>query len=369
MKVLFTTNLPSPYRIDFFNELGKYCDLTVAFERKRASDRDSKWQGSEATNYKAVYLDLKPYKEDRAVGSALKKFVKNCDFDIVVFSNYVSPATISAISYCRRHNKRYYIEYDGGFYKKDGFFKKILKKYLICGAAGHFTTCEEHKKYLISLGISTDKIMKYPFTSVTEADIKEADKMLLQGKANLRQKLSMHEEKIILTVGRFIHSKGFDVLLEAASGLDKSVGVYIVGGTPTDEYIDMKQRLALDNVHFIGFKTKSELKEYYAAADLFVMPTRSDVWGLVVNEAMSFSLPIISTDKCIAALEMVKEGEGGYIVPVDNSEKMLEKIKVIISDDSLCNAFSQYNASVALDYTIEKMARRHMEILDRIFKG
>ena len=43
LKVLFITNIPSPYRVDFFNELGKMCDLTVLFERKDALDRDTKW--------------------------------------------------------------------------------------------------------------------------------------------------------------------------------------------------------------------------------------------------------------------------------------------------------------------------------------
>ena len=53
-KVLFSTNVPSPYRMDFFNELGKYCDLTVCFERKTASDRDGKWKGKAPETFKAV---------------------------------------------------------------------------------------------------------------------------------------------------------------------------------------------------------------------------------------------------------------------------------------------------------------------------
>ena len=63
----------------------------------------------------------------------------------------------------------------------------------------------------------------------------------------------------------------------------------------------------------MSFMTKKELADWYQAADLFVMPTREDVWGLVVNEAMAYGLPVISSDMCGAASEMVKNGYNGYI--------------------------------------------------------
>ena len=68
----------------------------------------------------------------------------------------------------------------------------------------------------------------------------------------------MNEDKIVLAVGRFIHSKGFDVLLHACEKIGNDVGIYIVGGEPTKEYLDFKNRLELKNVHFCGFKTKEE---------------------------------------------------------------------------------------------------------------
>ena len=367
MKILFSTNIPSPYRVDFFNELGKHCDLTVCFEREIASDRDVKWKGKTAENFKAVQLDLESYKEDRSIGGALRDYVKNNDFDIVIFTNYVSPATMSAISYCRRHKKKYYIEYDGGFNKKDRFPISILKKYLLCGAEGHFTTCEEHKSYLLSLCIPETKIKKYPFTSVCNADIERADELLSIGKSALREKLDINEKRMILSVGQFIYRKGFDVLMQAAKGLDKSIGIYIVGGEPTQEYLDLKSQLGLDNLHFVGFKNKDELGEYYAAADLFVLPTREDIWGLVINEAMAYGLPIVSTDRCIAALEMVKNGESGYIVPVEDSDSLAEKITSLldVKDKAL---FFKRSREIACRYTIEKMAARHVEIFKEILE-
>lgn len=366
MRVLFSTNVPSPYRVDFFNELGKYCDLTVCFERKSASDRDGKWVGEAAKNYRAVQLELKPYKEDRSRGNALREFVRNNEFDIIIFTNYVSPATMSAISYCKTHKKKYYIEFDGGFNKKDSFLKKIIKKYIICGATGCFTTCEEHKSYLLSLGIAEDKIWKYPFTSVREEDIKNVEKLFSEDKSAIRQKLSIKEKNVVLSVGQFIHRKGFDVLMNAATRLDGDTGVYIVGGEPTEEYLALRDKLWLKNLHFVGFKAKTELAEYYAAADVFVLPTREDIWGLVINEAMAYSLPVVSTDRCIAALEMVKNDENGYVVPVEDCEVLAERINSILEDDVRKKAFSERSLEIAHKYTIEKMVQRHIDIFKEI---
>lgn len=81
-------------------------------------------------------------------------------------------------------------------------------------------------------------------------------------------------KKIAITVGQFIHRKGFDVLLNAWAKCDKEYELYIIGATPTKEYLDIKEKLHLENVHFEGFKTKEELNCYYQAADLFVFPTR-----------------------------------------------------------------------------------------------
>lgn len=368
MKIMFSTNVPSPYRVDFFNQLGKYCDLTVCFERESASDRDEKWRGRAPESFKAVQLDLKPYKEDRSQGNALCEYVKKNDFDVVIFTNYVSPATMSAISYCRRHKKKYYIEYDGGFNKKDRFPISLLKKYLIGGAEGHFTTCEEHIKYLLSIGIPEQKIWKYPFTSVCDADIRRADELLSLDRVSLREKLGMSENKIVLSIGQFIYRKGFDVLMQAASTLDKSIGIYIVGGMPTQEYLDMQTRLGLDNVHFVGFKTKDELGYYYAAADAFVLPTREDIWGLVINEAMSYGLPVVSTDRCIAALEMIRAGENGYIVPVGDSKALAKRINDILFADGQRESFFKNSREMAQKYTTEKMAERHVEIFNEIME-
>lgn len=365
-KVIFCTNLPSPYRVDFFNEFGKYCDLTVLYERHSSAERNAAWKGTGAHNFNEIYLKLKPVGVDRSKGSALKNYIKEHVADVLIFTNYVSKATIEAIIWCRLHGRKYFIEYDGGFNKKDSFAKGLLKKFLLKGAEGHLTTADEHIKYLKSLGIDKSKIHKYPFTSISEKDIAEANTLTANGRNYFKQKLAISEQKMILTIGRFSYDrgygKGYDVLMRLAERLGPSVGVYIIGDEPTQEFIDWKAERGLKQVHFVPFKSKKELADYYGAADLFMMLSRGDVWGLVINEAMAFGLPIITSDKCIAGLELVSNGENGHIVDIEDRDLVEDKTKQLLKDEDLLVEMGKNSYLKILKYTIETMATSHQSI-------
>lgn len=355
MKVLFVTNLPSPYRVDFFNELGKRCELTVAFERESASDRDSRWKSKEATSYRELFLPLTPVGADRAKGSAVKKLVQENRYDFLIFTNYVSPATMKAIFYCKREKIPYCIEYDGGFYKRDNILKKWIKHPILKGASYHFTTCEEHIRYLEDVGIPRSRIFKYPFTSLWQSDLL-SQSLTPEKKQAYKKKLGIPESRVVLSVGRFIPVKGYDVLLQAADRLPRDIGFYLVGGTPTEEYLQMREDLGLTNFHFVDFMSKEELRNWYCAADLFVLPTRSDIWGLVVNESMACGLPVVTTDRCIAGLELVKNNENGFIVPTDDAVALANAIVSVLGN---AEDMGRRSLDRIGEYTIEAMAQRH----------
>lgn len=170
-------------------------------------------------------------------------------------------------------------------------------------------------------------------------------------------------KKIAITVGQFIYRKGFDILLNAWALCDKEYELYIIGSEPTKEYIEIKKCLHLENVHFEGFKTKEDLKYYYQAADLFVFPTREDIWGLVINEAMANGLPVITTDKCVAGIELIRNGENGFIVPAEDPKKLASKINELMRDDLLRKMMAENNLQKIRKYTIENMARSHIEVV------
>jgi glycosyltransferase involved in cell wall biosynthesis len=94
----------------------------------------------------------------------------------------------------------------------------------------------------------------------------------------------------------------------------------------------MEQMVIGDNIPdvvFAGFLDQSQLPRAYVASDIFVLPSLRETWGIVVNEAMNFSLPIVVTDKVGSALDLVVNGNNGFVVPhQDHSalERALERL-------------------------------------------
>lgn len=148
--------------------------------------------------------------------------------------------------------------------------------------------------------------------------------------------------------------------------MDDDTGVYIVGGVPTEEYQQLKRDLNLKNVHFEGFKKSKELCDFFNVADLFVHPTREDIWGLVINEAMAYRLPIITTEKCVAGIELL---QSDCIVPVNDIMALHEKIKSILYDDEMSIRIGNENYNKIKKCTIEKMALEHYNTFKKIHNG
>ena len=98
-KILFITNVPSPYRVKFFNTLSNNCDLTVIYERSSASDRDQKWKEESKHSYNEIYLNGKSVNNDSAISFKIKKYLKDNNYDWIVFCNFATP-TGQVILFC-----------------------------------------------------------------------------------------------------------------------------------------------------------------------------------------------------------------------------------------------------------------------------
>lgn len=361
MKILFITNYPSPYRVDFWNLLGKNVDLTVSFTSNPEAQkhRSSKWFNTNYDNFQPVFLKNRRKFFGKVICTDIIPLIKE-GWDSIVVGGYSSFTDMYAIEYMRLHRIPFYLEADGGMIKEDSWSRRLVKRHFISSASAWFSSGDVTTDYFVHYGAKRDKVYKYPFTSLTEKDVKKAGIKAKSEKEIFRKKLNIVEDKVVLSVGQFIYRKAFDVLIDSASKI-KNVGFYIVGGEPTEQYISQVKNLNLTNVHFVGFKNKAELAEYYIASDVFAITTREDIWGLVVNEALSYGLPVVSSDKCVAALELIKDGYNGYIVPVEDSAALAEAINKVLTGN-IDNMGSAAYQSIQ-DYTIENMAKRHLEVL------
>lgn len=359
-KVKFITNIPSPYRIDFFNELGKNIDLTVVFEAERNYALNEDWYTGSAKNFKSVFLKEGAI-EERKINFKILKHVKK-DQDVLIFSNYSYFTEMVGLIWAKIRRIPYWMELDGALLHEESKLKYLWKSFLIKGAEKYMSTSENTDEFLMHYGVTKEKIQRYPFSSLLETDVLKEPPTQEQ-KIELKRVLNITEPKMIIAVGRFVQCKGFDILMKSAKNFEQEIGVYIIGGKPVPEYLELKEKWNLQNVHFVDFMDKEKLKKYYQAADLFVLPTRGDVWGLVVNEAMANGLPVLTTDRCVAGIELIQNGVNGYIVPVDNAQEIGRCVAKFFDHATKQSEMARNALQTISEYTIEKMAEAHRGVM------
>lgn len=361
MKILFLTNIPSPYRVDFFNELGKKVELTVLFERHDATDRDEKFYKENFEHFKGIFLNGKKCGSDGTISysSIWRKEVRK-DYNIIICGCYHTYTSMLQMYYMARKKIAYYMSIDGLFIRNESKFKKRIKTSLFKHAKGFFTTGDFSKESIEYYGGKNIHI--YPFSSITSNRLFKYDN---DRSVNLKKKIGIKEDKkLILSVGQFIERKGFDVLIKALSLVSHDYECLIVGGENKEKYLELANRYHLDSVHFLKFLPFDELLEYYKAADLFILPTREDTWGLVINEAIANSLPVITTTKCLAGLELVSEENGALYDPEDYTTlaNLINKFLNMKQDELL--KYRQASFTKAQKYTTENMVNEHLNIIE-----
>ena len=361
MKILYLNNIPSPYRVDFFNELGKRCELTVLFERQSASDRDKRWRADGFRNFNGIFLKGKNIGTDASLCPEVIRYLKK-DYDAIILGGYSSPTYMLAMEYMKHRKIRFLMNADGGFIKSDSWFMKKIKAYYISMASGWLSSGEETDKYLVHYGADKNFIYQYPFSSVSDKQLCHPEE---KEKRCLKEQLGLKENKIAIAVGQFISRKGFDYLIQAAAKIPKEYGIILIGGQAGVEFINLRKINFATNVHFLDFMSKEQLSLYYRAADVFVFPTREDIWGLVLNEAMSYGLPCVASLKANASIELIKDNINGYLIDPENIELMAEQILRLFNDDDKRINMGLNALKTSSNYTIEKMALQHINIINK----
>ena len=368
MKVLILTNVPSPYRVNFFNELGKHCDLTIIFQRQTSSERGKHWNNLKVSNFKSVFLKGLKIGPDSSLCFNIKKTLKQYKNHHIIICGFSSLTHILAIRFLKRKNIPYFIEIDGGspfLSNKQNSIKNKIKKSVCRGATGYFSSGLSGDEYLMRYGATKDKIFRYSFSSLYKKDIMNKA-ISLNDKTNLKNKLSIPEKKCIITVGRFNYKngygKGFDVFVKLAELFkNKDIGFYIIGDAPTQHFSELKKKLELSHLHFLPFFEKENLFKYYRASDLSMILSRGDVWGLVVNESLANGTPVISSNLCLAGRELITDGYNGFVVDLNDLNTIKKRIERILNENYI-NISNNCLESIGR-YTIEEMVKEHLGVL------
>lgn len=365
MRILYITNLPSPYVVDYLNELGKLCQLTAVFECSKSTERDKSWQDYKFNHFEGHILNGIRCGVDKAISPGIIKYLRKNVYDGIIVANMCTPTGILATTYMKMRGIPFVLESEGGMAKDGKGIKERIKKFVLSGASLYFSTGYVGDEYFVAYGAPQDRIAHFPFTTLYNDEILKQPLHEKEREA-IKNELGCKSDFIILTIGQFIYRKGMDIIMKACKDLSFPCNVYFVGGEPTEEYKRLQNEYGLNNLHFIPFADKETIKKYYKAADVFVLATREDTWGLVIPEAMSSGVPVISTDACVAALCLVKNGENGFVIPSEDSDALKARLSELQSDPALRQYMMKNNLEKMQGYSLETMAQRQIEEIGRL---
>lgn len=367
MKVLFLTNIPSKYRVDFFNLLGKSCELTVLFERCNLKFRDESFVVNNFINFSGIYLNAFSLGNDNTISFKVKKYIKHGNYDLIILGNYHTFTSVITANWLIKHKIPYGLSIDGMFIQQnENKIKHQIKKRIFSNASWFVTTGAYSVNTIKYYGGKEENCYLYPFSSIKNQNILD-DIVSKDLKRKIRHRYNLKEDsKVYLYIGQMIERKGIDTLLLGFPN-DNKYQLLLIGGKLNKQYEEIIKRRKLSNVVSLPFIQFNNLKDYYMLSDFFVLPTNEDAWALVINEALAYSLPIISTNKALGALELIMNQHTGYVIENNNPE-VLEHTIVKSSKLSIDEyIFMQKSClNLAKKYTIEKMVEMHLRIFKEV---
>lgn len=343
--VVIITNIPAPYRVDFFDYLQKkYKDyrFTIVYSSKNEDNRS--WEIDQNKMNNCVFLESKTLKFKKRYDTkyvhipwGVGKVLDRLKPDVVVGSEY-NPTILQAVVYCKRKKIPYVSWTDGTLFSERNFGKVQLwsRKFVVSKADAFIGSSTKSKEAQIYYG-ADEKKCHISFLTV------DVDKYIQKPQGQGKGK--------ILCVGSLIERKGVDLLLKALAEVKSEFELYLAGGGDEKEnLIRLAKELKIENqVHFLGQLSREELLKHYGDSDLFVLPTREDCFALVILEAMCSKLPIVCSRYADGAYDLIEEGKNGFVEDPYDTKAFAEKIELLLKDKALR----------------ETMRERSEEVLDR----
>lgn len=231
------------------------------------------------------------------------------------------------------------------------FFKRVVMRILFDYS---ITGGKAHVRYLRQLGFPQSRIAHC--YDVVDNQFYEKETERVRCIPALRATLQL-PPNYFLYVGRLAPEKNIDGLLKAYALYVRSGGTWdlvLVGDGPERENLvaSSATKGVGNKVHFAGFKKTNESIHYYAFASCFILPSSREPWGLVANEAMASGLPILISNRCGCAEDLVIAGENGFTFnPADGQELSTRMISIGRLDASALAAMGRRSREIITGYS------------------
>ena len=192
-----------------------------------------------------------------------------------------------------------------------------------------------NREHALAYGIAPKKVFMVPNAVDNEA-LRQSCSEAKACRSELKRRLSIDSNApVVLYVGRMIECKRPTDLVQAVSLVSKHANiepylVFVGTGPLEDDIRATAKECSLNRIRFAGFVDQSEIGRYYELADIFALTSSSETFGLVLNEAMNASKPLVVSDRVGAAVDLVRQGDNGFVYPCGDVEALSQAIEYLV---------------------------------------
>lgn len=366
-RVVFLTDIPTPYIIEIMRELSLRVDLLCLFCAERAS-RGMDWNFDSKLGFRHLVIG----------GARIKRHADTTDYyvspriiwrllrarpDAIISGGFSIPSFYAYLS-AKLTGAKLIIYSDGtpAFEKGLGWPQRVARRVLVPRVPAFIAKSKPAADRFEELG-AKGRIFLAPHTT-------NLAPLLAIGAS---RQWSDNAELRLLSVGRLIPRKGIRHLIRALAVMrpvQRSVSLTIVGSGPQEaELSALVQGLGVRGIRFAGFVDQHELPAYYAAADVFVFPTLEDPYGIVLLEAAASGLALIASEHAGATLDLVKDGESGLMFDPQDEHALAERIARLADSPRLVREIGLAAHNVARLRTPDRTAEKYVSAIMAAMSG
>jgi glycosyltransferase involved in cell wall biosynthesis len=219
---------------------------------------------------------------------------------------------------------------------------------------------ERNRRYLLHYGMRPDRLFPARYC-VDNAFFRARLEELQPDRESLRASFGIADgAPAILFCGKFVQKKQPLQTIEAFARLRRRRPCWLLMAGDGELRAEAERLVAereIPNVAFAGFLNQTEIARAYVAADAFVLFSSDfETWGLVVNEAMNFSLPVVVSDKVGCCEDLVRDGENGHVVPHDDVEALASALEDTLRTPERIRELGRRSREIVDEYSIEGCA-------------
>ncbi len=356
ISVIFYSILPSPYQRDLFYAISQHPGINLKILYLESACADSPWPEKPLQPYEKVLRGFH-------LAWGLSRFHFNWHFpsttevDVVVLNGYMNVTTQLLL---RLHAQKIPCIFWGEkMVGSSQGIKEKLQKYL----ADSLKYC----RAIAAIGTKAqqDYQQRFPaqpiFNIPYYCDLSTFSQDLPQRPRN---------PVTILFCGQMIARKGVDVLIQAfdnliQAGLDARL--LLVGReAELPQLLELLPIITRQKIEYAGFQSPENLPHFFREADIFVLPSRYDGWGVVVNQALGAGLPIICSHKVGAAYDLVETGKNGFLFPSGDVVSLTEILIYYLNNPETIAAASKQSLEKAINFSLQAGAESWIELFKKV---